>query len=67
VIVPGETGLLCAVRDSHSLATRMIDMLALPQERRAQMGRAAQAHIAEKYTENRVISAYRAALARAID
>ncbi len=67
VIVPGETGLLCAVRDSHSLATRMIDMLALPQERRAQMGRAAQAHIAAKYTENRVISAYRAALARAID
>lgn len=66
VIVPGETGLLCAVRDAQSLAERMIGMIALPPDTRAAMGRGARAHIAERFAENHVISAYRAALARAI-
>ena len=66
VILPGVTGMLCAVRDAESLAARMTEMMALPQVTRTVMGCTARAHIAENYAENGVISAYRAALARAI-
>jgi glycosyltransferase involved in cell wall biosynthesis len=66
VIVPGVTGLLCALRDPASLAEQMIAMLILPPEQRIAMGRAARAHICENFDEARVVSAYRAALARAI-
>lgn len=67
VILHGVTGMLCAVRDADSLAARMIEMIEAPAEARAAMGRAARAHVAENFAENCVISAYRAALARAID
>lgn len=67
VILPGVTGLLCAVRDAGSLAARMIEMVEAPAEARAAMGRAARVHVAENFAENCVISAYRAALARAIE
>lgn len=66
VIVPGETGLLCAVRDPESLAARMIEMRKLSPDRRAAMGCAARARIAEHFGENRIVTAYRAALAQAI-
>ncbi len=66
VIVPGETGLLCAVRDAASLAESMTALIAMPPAARAAMGRAARAHIAENFDEIRVVKAYRAALARAI-
>lgn len=66
VIIPGVTGLLCAVRDANSLAARMIELIEAPAEARAAMGRAARAHAAQNFTEDCVISAYRAALARAI-
>ena len=67
VIVPGETVLLCAVRDAQSLAARMTEIIELPPARRAAIGRAARAHIVERFAETHVISAYRAALARAIE
>jgi glycosyltransferase involved in cell wall biosynthesis len=66
VILPGVTGMLCAVRDAECLAARMTEMMALPQAARTEMGCAARTHISENYAENGVISAYRAALARAI-
>jgi len=66
VIVPGKTGLLCEVRSALSLAEAMAALIAMPADQRAAMGHAARAHITENYHENRVISAYRMALARAI-
>jgi glycosyltransferase involved in cell wall biosynthesis len=66
VIVPGVTGLLCAVRDPASLAERMTAMLTMPPDARAAMGHAARAHVIADFGESRVIAAYRAALDRAI-
>ena len=66
VIVPGKTGLLCAVRSAPALAGAMGAMLDLAPPARTAMGVAARAHVIAFYDEGRVVSAYRAALMRAI-
>jgi glycosyltransferase involved in cell wall biosynthesis len=66
VIVPGKTGLLCALRDPASLAECMIALLAMSPADRAAMGFSARTHVSESFDEGRVVAAYRAALARAI-
>lgn len=66
VIVPGENGLLCAVRSAPALAEAMMAMIDLSPAARIAMGDAARARVIAEFDESLVISAYRAALARAI-
>ncbi|WP_444462253.1 glycosyltransferase family 4 protein [Rhodobacter capsulatus] len=63
VVEPGVSGLLCRARDAGSLAETMLRFLDLPAAQRAAMGQSARAHMERAYDEERVVAAYRAALA----
>ena len=58
VVIPGETGFLCAPRDAGSLATAMRAFLALDPAQRAAMGAAARRLAETRYDEAIVIAAY---------
>ncbi len=66
VVVDGQTGLLCRVRDAHDLAAKMETMLALPTAIRVAMGKAARANVARRFGEAVVIDRYRRAIADAV-
>jgi glycosyltransferase involved in cell wall biosynthesis len=57
-----ENGLLCAVRDSRSLADAMIRLIDQPADETEAMGQAARHIVEEEFGENRVIDTYLAAL-----
>nr|WP_283163951.1 glycosyltransferase family 4 protein [Roseibaca domitiana] len=61
----GETGLLCKLRDSASLARACTDFIDLTPEARAAMGQAGRARVERLFDEAHVIAAYRQALADA--
>ena len=58
----GETGFLCAVRSSQSLAEAMEAMLHLSAEERAAMGRRARAMVEQRFDQKLVTEAYLEAL-----
>jgi glycosyltransferase involved in cell wall biosynthesis len=57
-----EIGLICAVRDSRSLADAMIRLIDQPADDTEAMGQAARHIVEEEFGENRVIDTYLAAL-----
>ena len=64
VVHDGETGLLCEVRDSASLAAAMKRMAELPDSERLAMGDAARRMVEERFSEAAVIHAYLDALGK---
>ena len=62
LVEDGVNGLLCAVRDSASLAEAMLEMVRLSAKERAAMGNKARARVERDYGEKRVIGAYLDAL-----
>ena len=58
VVIPGETGFLCAPRDAGALAAAMQAFLALDPAQRAAMGAAARRVAETRYDEAIVIAAY---------
>ncbi len=66
VIVDGVTGLLCRVRDAGDLAAKMTTMLDMTTAARVAMGAAARADVARRFAESLIITAYRAAIAKAL-
>ncbi|HTW34399.1 MAG TPA: glycosyltransferase family 4 protein [Rhizomicrobium sp.] len=54
VVLPGTSGLLVAPGDSAALADALATLLAAGPERREAMGKAARAHIAARYTVERM-------------
>jgi glycosyltransferase involved in cell wall biosynthesis len=66
VVEHGRNGLLCAVRDSASLAEAMLNMLALSSEERAAMGQAGRARIEMEFDERLPIELYMKAIKAAL-
>lgn len=64
VVLPDQSGFLCAPRDAESLASAMRRFLALPHDQRASMGRAGRKLMEERFDEALVIRAYREAIAK---
>ncbi|MGY0197641.1 glycosyltransferase family 4 protein [Leptothrix sp. BB-4] len=62
-VVPGQTGLMCQVRDAADLARAMLQFTALPRSERIAMGQRGRERIAREFDEQVVITRYRAALA----
>lgn len=62
----GVTGLLCAARDSVSLAEAMVAMLGMDPEQRLAMGAAGRARIEAEFDESKVAAAYVEAIGRTI-
>lgn len=56
-------GLLCRVRDAGHLAEKMLRMIALPAERRLEMGAAGRRKVETEFDENLVIQKYLSVLA----
>ncbi len=59
VVVEGETGLLCQVRDGESLRAALQKILEMPAEERIAMGQRARVRMEEVYDQAHVIAAYR--------
>jgi len=64
VVDDGVSGMLCAVRDSASLAQSMTKFAGLPREARSAMGFASRRKIEAKFSEDVVIGAYLNALGK---
>jgi glycosyltransferase involved in cell wall biosynthesis len=62
IVSPGENGLLCKPRDAQSLAEAMLQMAALPAERRLAMGSAARQTAQRNFDQRLVFDAYLSAL-----
>ncbi|WP_323118373.1 glycosyltransferase family 4 protein [Burkholderia alba] len=58
VVADGETGLLCAARDSASLAAQMARMLDLGDDARRAMGERGRRKVADEFDEARVVERY---------
>lgn len=65
-VAAGITGLLCAPRDSGSLAEAMAEMLDMTPEARRAMGAAGRARMAAEFDEKRVAAAYLEAIESAV-
>lgn len=63
VVVDGENGYLCRVRDPASLALAMRRLASLPRERLLALGQAARRKVEREFGEARVIGAYLEVLA----
>ncbi len=57
-LIDGQTGFLCKVRDGRDLAETMLRFLALPAERRGEMGKAGRAYVEANFGEQRVLQRY---------
>ncbi|AOK52024.1 glycosyl transferase [Burkholderia stagnalis] len=58
VVADGETGLLCAARDSASLAARLVQMIELGPAGRAAMGARGRRKVAAEFDEQKVVERY---------
>ncbi|KUZ85597.1 glycosyl transferase [Burkholderia ubonensis] len=58
VVADGDTGLLCRVRDSASLAERVMQMIALGPDGRAAMGRRGRQKVVAEFDEQKVVERY---------
>ena len=58
VVVDGETGLLCRVKDAVDLADKLQAMAALSGDARARMGASARRRIEQEYDLRRVVATY---------
>jgi glycosyltransferase involved in cell wall biosynthesis len=65
VVDHGRNGLLCEPASGTSLAHAMLDMLRMPAEARVAMGQASRDKVEAEFSEDRVIAAYREAIASA--
>jgi glycosyltransferase involved in cell wall biosynthesis len=63
VVIDGENGLLCRVKDSTDLAAKMRTLAGLPLARRQEMGRLGRQRMESLFDEKRVIEAYLQAVA----
>ncbi|WP_179404337.1 glycosyltransferase family 4 protein [Burkholderia guangdongensis] len=59
VVADGDTGLLCAVRDSASLADGLNRMIDLGPDGRAAMGARGRRKVADEFDEQKVVARYR--------
>ena len=59
VVADGETGFLCRVRDSASLAEQLNRMIALGPEGRAALGARGRQKVAAEFDEQQVVERYR--------
>jgi glycosyltransferase involved in cell wall biosynthesis len=64
VVIDGQTGWLCPVKNSAALANRMMQLLAMPATDRQIMGMAGRRFIVENFDEQKVVTHYLATLAR---
>ncbi len=58
IVDDGKNGLLCKVRDSKDLADKMIQMLNLPVEQRAAMGKQGREKMINEFDKKIVVNAY---------
>lgn len=66
VVKHGLNGFLCEVRSADDLARRMIEMIDLEPEQRAELGRASRAKVEREFDENLVVDAYRRTIAEIV-
>jgi glycosyltransferase involved in cell wall biosynthesis len=66
VVDDGVTGYLCAPRDAHSLAQKMLQFLELPHAAREGFGLAGRRKMEMQFSEELVTTAYSAAIRRAL-
>ena len=66
VVVDGDNGFLCEVRNPRSLADAMLKLIRLPADRRAELGRNARMRVERDYDERIAIGAYLDAIASAL-
>ena len=64
VVIDGETGWLCPVKDAEALANCMVQLLAMPPADRQAMGMAGRRFIVDNFDEQKVVAHYLATLAR---
>ena len=64
VVIDGETGWLCPVKDAAALANCMVQLLAMPPADRQAMGMAGRRFIVDNFDEQKVVAHYLATLAR---
>jgi glycosyltransferase involved in cell wall biosynthesis len=64
VVVDGETGWLCPVKDAAALVGCMVQLLAMPATNRQAMGMAGRRFIVDNFDEQKVVAHYLATLAR---
>jgi glycosyltransferase involved in cell wall biosynthesis len=64
VVVDGETGWLCPVKDALALAGCMTELLAMPAAERQAMGMAGRRFIVDNFDEQKAVAHYLATLAR---
>ncbi|MGV8804909.1 MAG: glycosyltransferase family 4 protein [Polaromonas sp.] len=64
VVVDGQTGWLCPVKDAVALAACMKQLLALPVADRQVMGKAGRQFVVDNFDEQKVVAHYLATLAR---
>ena len=64
VVIDGETGWLCPVKDAVTLAGCMTQLLAMPAADRQAMGMAGRRFIEQNFDEQKVVAHYLATLAR---
>lgn len=64
VVIDGETGWLCAVKDAASLARCMVQLLAMPIANRQAMGMSGRQFIVDNFDEQKVVAHYVSTLAR---
>jgi glycosyltransferase involved in cell wall biosynthesis len=58
IVVEGETGYLCKVKDANDLAEKLLKMYNLKEEERVQMGKTARELMKTKFAKQIVIDAY---------
>ena len=58
VVKDGETGFLCEAKRADSLAEAMLKVAGLSPQQRAELGRAARAHVVSQFAEKYVIDSY---------
>ena len=64
VVIDGETGWLCPIKDAAALADCMVQLLAMPVADRQAMGMAGRRFIEQNFDEQKVVAHYLATLAR---
>ena len=64
VVIDGETGWLCPVKDPVALADCMLQLLAMPAAERQAMGMAGRRFVVERFDEQQTVAHYLATLAR---